>query len=300
MTTGLFGTKGSAVAEKTDEAIAAVEKELTGSVASEGKSPTEVPNLLHPSARPVTSQSQSSEKGYNDCRKHDFVDRRLSIHDVVGGANDKVQRYGGSYGVQKDIKWDSGLTIISKPKVIIPVGIVEALLHINEHFKTEEFSICAKFSGEDEIILKIEDMFIPKQKVTSGSIDYLEDIPAGYAVIHKHPVGCNSFSGTDNEYINSNTEVSILYIPPFSFPMCIVNYTLPSGSKVQVAGSPSIYSQNHPTFDIKKIERGVSYGANGYNGSAYTGNYGSYGSYSKGGSAGKHQSFRNDSYAGLD
>jgi len=44
-------------------------------------------------------------------------------------------------------------------------------------------------------------------------VEYDEDAPEGLnCVIHKHPLGCNWWSVIDMEYINSNFEVSILFI----------------------------------------------------------------------------------------
>jgi hypothetical protein len=48
--------------------------------------------------------------------------------------------------------------------------------------------------------------------VTAAHIDYEEDNIDFNTVIHKHPDNCMSFSGTDEKYINSNFDFSLLWV----------------------------------------------------------------------------------------
>ena len=64
--------------------------------------------------------------------------------------------------------------------------------------------------GKDNMI---DDIFVPKQQVTSGSVNdidtsRLNSLPV-IGVIHSHHSMGNGFSGTDNEWINQNNDISL-------------------------------------------------------------------------------------------
>jgi len=65
---------------------------------------------------------------------------------------------------------------------------------------------------ENELEIYIKDLYLPKQYATSSSVDVLDSKrPEGYVgVIHSHHSMSKFFSGTDNEYINSNHDLSIV------------------------------------------------------------------------------------------
>ncbi|MBS1551552.1 MAG: hypothetical protein JST15_05745 [Bacteroidetes bacterium] len=108
--------------------------------------------------------------------------------------------------------WESDLKIIDKIKVIVPLKILLVCNSIVAKLDGEEFSIVTSISkrSSDTITLS-DDYYIPKQKVTAGSIDYLPDQYSHSVVIHRHPDNLNNFSRTDNEFINQNFELSLLY-----------------------------------------------------------------------------------------
>jgi len=108
--------------------------------------------------------------------------------------------------------WESDLIVIEKMKVIIPLKLLLVCNSIATKLDGEEFSIVTNIEKKtsDSIILS-EEYYIPKQKVTSGSIDYMPDEYSHSVVIHRHPNGLNSFSVTDQSYINQNFELSLLY-----------------------------------------------------------------------------------------
>ena len=106
------------------------------------------------------------------------------------------------------------IKILRKIPMFIPLSIEKALIGLNEKFPGVEFSIFGKgVWNEDESHLEIEETFvIPAQEVSGGHIEYLEDPGIEFdAVIHKHPSGCHSFSGTDWKFINSNCRHSALW-----------------------------------------------------------------------------------------
>lgn len=64
--------------------------------------------------------------------------------------------------------------------------------------------------GKDNMV---DDIFVPKQQVTSGSVNdidtsRLNSLPV-IGVIHSHHSMGNGFSGTDNEWINQNNDISL-------------------------------------------------------------------------------------------
>ena len=59
----------------------------------------------------------------------------------------------------------------------------------------------------------VDDVYLPKQKVSAGSVTDIEVIPeiSIIGVIHSHHgLGLHNFSGTDHAYINDNHRLSIL------------------------------------------------------------------------------------------
>lgn len=98
--------------------------------------------------------------------------------------------------------------------VVIRMRSIEKLMAQNA-MASQEFGMYLKGSITDEGILNVGlDYYVPKQKVTGASIDFEESIPDNSynGVIHRHPCGCKSFSGTDYSYINKNFEFSLLYV----------------------------------------------------------------------------------------
>ena len=108
--------------------------------------------------------------------------------------------------------WESDLIVIEKMKVIVPLKLLLVCNSLVAKLNGEEFSIVTNIAkrSSDTITLS-EDFYIPKQSVTSGSIDYLPEDYTYSVVIHRHPNGLNSFSATDQSYINQNFELSLLY-----------------------------------------------------------------------------------------
>lgn len=111
--------------------------------------------------------------------------------------------------------WDSGLHIITGSAnytVCVPATIAAVVKAIDEQVTTEFSVFCKINSVQNSRIYLSEEYFIPEQEVTSCSVEYKESAPAGFdVVIHKHPSTLKEFSATDEEYINSNFSLSILY-----------------------------------------------------------------------------------------
>ncbi len=98
-------------------------------------------------------------------------------------------------------------------KVIVPSVIVSVLRTIEDEIGNVEFSIVSKIESISNKIIRIAPLYaIPKQIVTTGSVEYCENIEGCNVVIHKHPPGLKSFSSIDDEYINCNFDLSLLYV----------------------------------------------------------------------------------------
>ncbi|HOA84333.1 MAG TPA: hypothetical protein PKV92_09290 [Thermodesulfovibrio thiophilus] len=115
--------------------------------------------------------------------------------------------------------WDSGINIV-EPVIVIHPAISTILKVCQKHAGNNEFSILFKGLWTNECFYVSDTYYIPKQKVSTTSVDYEEDIGAvrreqGYnVVVHSHPFAHSSqFSSADNEHINSHFDCSLLYTP---------------------------------------------------------------------------------------
>jgi len=88
------------------------------------------------------------------------------------------------------------------------------ILKLEQEFDTVEFSIyfnVKPYTVDDIEGHIISELIIPNQIVSSVTIDYTDNLHTD-GVLHKHPSGCNSFSGVDDEFINANHDYSLLLV----------------------------------------------------------------------------------------
>ena len=112
---------------------------------------------------------------------------------------------------EKSEAWESGIKILKRMQVVIPLKLLLVCNQIAEKVD-DEFSIVSNIAEIDDIEISLsEEYYIPKQIVSHSNIEYQPDEYKFNTVIHRHPDGCNSFSSTDQNYINQNFELSILY-----------------------------------------------------------------------------------------
>lgn len=112
---------------------------------------------------------------------------------------------------EKSEAWESGIKILKRMQVVIPLKLLLVCNQIAEKVD-DEFSIVSNIAEIDDIEISLsEEFYIPKQIVSHSNIEYQPDEYKFNTVIHRHPDGCNSFSSTDQNYINQNFELSILY-----------------------------------------------------------------------------------------
>lgn len=178
-------------------------------------------------------------------------------------------------------EWEAGLKIYNRINVVIPERILNACDAIASAPKIggNEFSIFLKIDRkEGNNIFLSEDFVVPPQKVTSTSINYGRDPEGAWqVVIHRHPAGMHTFSGTDMEYINQNFKISILYTPEAKFVKALVNvpYGEAGDEVLQIDGVPQVM---RTPVDISMIEVGYQASSENY----YSRNYGSTGNYGAG------------------
>ena len=146
-------------------------------------------------------------------------------------------------------KVDKGILKGKCCTIYIPLKFVAMmnLIHENLESKGDEFTVFFKVEVDDEdptvyYILE-DDYIIPEQIVTPSHFTNKEDInfKKFNACIHRHPQGVTKFSITDEQWLNDNVEVSVLFIPASKtnkniFPHAIVNLPLANGKKYQVEG----------------------------------------------------------------
>ena len=149
--------------------------------------------------------------------------------------------------------WESDLKVIERMRVIIPLRLLLVCNSIAAKLDGEEFSIVTNiFKRSSDTIILSEDYYIPKQRVTAGSIDYLPDMYEHSVVIHRHPNGLNTFSRTDQDFINQNFELSLLYTAEEYFVNGIYNYKL-EDAIIPIAVKPVI-DYGLEEIDMKNIE----------------------------------------------
>lgn len=126
--------------------------------------------------------------------------------------------------------WDSGLDIKQGLEVIVPIKLLLVCNSISNDVGDDEFSIVTSMEEEEYLKVRLSDnYYIPKQKVTPSSIEYLPDEFNHSVVIHRHPAGCLNFSRTDHEFINQNFELSLLYTYEKGFVNGLYNLKYQSG-----------------------------------------------------------------------
>lgn len=132
--------------------------------------------------------------------------------------------------------WDSGLEIIRNVEVVVPLKLLLVCDKIASKMNGDEFSIVTKIDQKlRNTIYLSEEYYIPKQTVSAARIEYEPDEYNGFdVVIHRHPSGCNSFSGTDMEYINQNFKLSLLYTRQDRFVKGLYNLKISDTEVVQL------------------------------------------------------------------
>ena len=139
-----------------------------------------------------------------------------------GGKSEKVRIAPTTMTIdKKEASWtNESVKMIDKISCFVSDEIKKVMRGINKKFHSDEFSIFCKSNYNSHTkVLEIEPVYyIPEQEVSGSAVEYKEDAPEGFdVVIHKHPSGVKSFSGTDENYINGNFDVSLLWLESDEF-----------------------------------------------------------------------------------
>lgn len=155
----------------------------------------------------------------------------------------------------KSEAWESGIKILKKMDVIISLKLLLICNQIADKVQGDEFSIVTNIHEKDDTEITLSDEFyIPKQQVSHSNIEYLPDDYKFNCVIHRHPDGCNSFSNTDQEYINQNFELSILYTKRDGFVNGLYNLRHENGYLIQIPVD-ILVDYNIDEIDISNIQK---------------------------------------------
>jgi len=153
--------------------------------------------------------------------------------------------------------WESGIKVLKCMQVVIPLKLLLICNQIADKVEGDEFSIVTNIQEKDDINIKLSDEFyIPKQQISHSNIEYLPDDYKYNCVIHRHPDGCNSFSNTDQEYINQNFELSILYTKRDGFVNGLYNLRHENGYLIQIPVDIFV-DYNIDEIDISNIQKPV-------------------------------------------
>ena len=155
-----------------------------------------------------------------------IVDRVENVRGIV-----KSKRGANQEG-NDAIAWSNpSARIVKEFSGYIPDKIQDIMTSANSVLKGEEFSFFVKcnIDYEEQFIEVTEDWFYPTQVVTPASVEYKEDNSEYNGVIHKHPGSLKTFSSTDDNYINQNFQVSILWVVADGFCNGRINIPTPAG-----------------------------------------------------------------------
>lgn len=129
---------------------------------------------------------------------------------------------------------------IKQIKCIINDGLLLSVRKLQDDVNLKigssvEFGGFVKWHWYNDDVIVVDDIMIPVQYVGGATIDFESAPPSGYnGVFHKHPTGVKHFSGTDDRYINSNHDISLLF-EGGNFITGIINLPLTNGKRYQAA-----------------------------------------------------------------
>jgi hypothetical protein len=240
-----------------------------------------------PTVNSVTSPSARNKENYLKMVSKAVED---SSKNIVTGVSTYLT------GPREPVWSNKEVKVTEKFDIVIPEVIENLLNALNDKYSSVEFTILCKteWNTEYKMFIMSDEYFIPKQSVSATHIDYEEDNVAFNTVIHKHPNGCHSFSGTDEEYINANFDFSILWVDrtfkvaqykhrvslnedlffvrvPLNVKREKVMYILPEGIEDKIVTKNSTYYGG--AYRGGKSTYANGYGGGGYGGGGYAGNW---------------------------
>jgi proteasome lid subunit RPN8/RPN11 len=138
--------------------------------------------------------------------------------EITKQIKDKIKNK-SELSVNKQFNVAATMSICKDIIIVVPEKIEDILKELDIRFRHVEYSIFCQSDrietselGDTLFIYLKDTYYIPEQSVSAAFVNYEEDHKDYDTVIHKHPDGCMSFSGTDREFINSNFDYSLLFV----------------------------------------------------------------------------------------
>jgi len=114
------------------------------------------------------------------------------------------------YGWRSNLEVYTNCPHVQPPTLLVRYHVYLLAEMLDNTLDTEWLFYCDVISrGEDKIM--VGNCEIPEQEVTYASVNVLRSITKP-VVVHKHPTGIYSFSSVDDEYINANNDISLLWV----------------------------------------------------------------------------------------
>jgi len=161
-----------------------------------------------------------------------------------------------TYKGDDDNIWDSGLNIIKGQDIHILVSEeISRLCKALEQRVDTEFMLYAKADFRTFPTITIQDIFFPEQEASYAYVKSLEKKPDEFnVVIHRHPHGNTQFSATDDEFLNNNSLISMLFTNG-EFATATINIKINGTSFVQVETENIESEENYINVEpfLKKI-----------------------------------------------
>lgn len=161
------------------------------------------------------------------------------------------------FSVKDEDEFDSGMKLVTKPVIYVDESIKDTFRDIAREISTE-FSLFYKIEREHGWNFWLDpDGFFPKQRANSVHIEYDEPRPnfKYRCVIHRHPNGCHTFSSDDNNYINRNFDISLIWTEQDDFVKAQINWLNEGDRIVFPADVQVVYdTPKHINKLLKKIK----------------------------------------------
>lgn len=132
--------------------------------------------------------------------------------------------------------WDSGLRMVTEcpymyysKTILISKELIDMAEMLSNKLLGYEWLMYCE-ADEDGSSIMIHSCIIPEQEVTSASVDVKKGMNLPVVVHSHHNLGTGEFSIVDDEYINSNHGISILWTNRRGITEVVVRKNLPCGN----------------------------------------------------------------------
>ncbi len=137
--------------------------------------------------------------------------------------------------------------------ILVDVTVLRACNILNDMFRSTEWLLYCELD-ELEGYPYVHSPVIPRQEVTSSSVEVTEPMNKP-VVIHSHHSMQASFSNTDDEYINSNHTLSLLYTSTKKLCEGKMRVRMPCGEYLLVDVKNILYVSTGKTLDVEEFKR---------------------------------------------